>query len=127
LSFLLDTHVFLWFDSRSTQLSEQARSLIVRTDRTVYVSAVSFWEIAIKRRAGKLLYDGSPRTAASDAGFVELDIGAADAELAGALDWAHRDPFDRMLVAHCLNRDLTLITADARLKARKDIAVLWAG
>jgi hypothetical protein len=32
-----------------------------------------------------------------------------------------------MLVAHCLNRDLTLITADARLKAREDIAVLWAG
>jgi PIN domain nuclease of toxin-antitoxin system len=127
LSFLLDTHVFLWFDSRSTRLSEQARSLIARTDRTVYVSAISFWEIAIKRRAGKLLYEGSPRTAASDADLVELDIGAADAELAGALNWTHRDPFDRMLVAHCLNRDLTLITADARLKAREDIAVLWAG
>jgi PIN domain nuclease of toxin-antitoxin system len=127
LSFLLDTRVFLWFDFGSTRLSEQARALILRTERTVYVSAVSFWEIAIKRRAGKLLYDGSPRAAASDASFVELAIDAADAETAGTLDWDHRDPFDRMLVAHCLNRDLTLLTADTRLRARRDIAVMWAG
>ena len=127
MSFLLDTHVFIWFEIGSTRLPVQTRALILRTERMVYVSAVSFWEIAIKRRAGKLLYDGSPRVAASDAGFVELGIDAADAETAGALDWAHRDPFDRMLVAHCLNRDLTLITADARLGARDDIAVMRAG
>jgi PIN domain nuclease of toxin-antitoxin system len=127
LSFLLDTHVFLWFEFGSTRLSESARDRILRTDRTVYISAISFWEIAIKRRAGKLGYDGSPRAAASDAGFVELSIDAADAELAGGFEWSHRDPFDRMLVAHCLNRDLTLITADARLRARSDIAVMWAG
>ncbi len=127
MSFLLDTHVFLWFEAGSSRLSEQMRANILRTHRTVYVSAVSFWEIAIKRRAGKLLYDGSPRAAASDAGFVELGIDAADAELAGGFDWSHRDPFDRLLVAHCLNRDLTLITADARLRAREDIAVMWAG
>ena len=90
------------------------------------LSAVSFWEIAIKRRAGKLIYDGAPRTAAADAGFVELDIDAADAETAGALDWSHRDPFDRMLVAQCLNRSLTLVTADAKLRARRDIPVLAA-
>ncbi len=127
MSFLVDTQVFLWFEAGSSRLAERARALIVRTDRTVYVSAVSFWEIAIKRRAGKILYHGSPRAAASDTGFAELSIDAADAELASALDWDHRDPFDRMLVAHCLNRDLTLVTADARLKARTDIAVMWAG
>jgi hypothetical protein len=32
-----------------------------------------------------------------------------------------------MLVALCLNRGLTLITADARLRAREDIATTWAG
>ena len=127
MSFLLDTHVFLWFDLASTRLTGQIRSLISQTDRTVYVSAVSFWEIAAKRRVGKLIYDGLPRTAASDTGFIELSIDAADAEAAGALEWDHRDPFDRMLVAQCLNRELTLVTADARLRARGDIAVMWAG
>ena len=126
MSLLLDTHIFIWFELGSTRLPRQTRALILRTDQTVYVSAVSFWEIVIKRRAGKLRYDGSPRAAASDAGFIELGIDAADAETAGALDWSHRDPFDRMLVAHCLNRDLTLVTADARLEARDDIAVIHA-
>jgi PIN domain nuclease of toxin-antitoxin system len=126
LSFLLDTHVFLWFDLGSPRLSEGTRSLISRTDEAVYVSAASFWEIAIKRRDGKLIFDGSPRKAAADAGFVELDINAADAETAGDLDWSHRDPFDRMLAAQCLNRSLTLVTADAKLRTRADVPILWA-
>jgi PIN domain nuclease of toxin-antitoxin system len=126
LSFLLDTHVFLWLDAGSPRLSERTRALVLRTDQAVYVSAASFWEIAVKRREGKLIYDGAPRTAAADAGFAELDMNAADAETAGGLDWSHRDPFDRMLVAQCLNRSLTLVTADAKLRSRDDIAVLWA-
>jgi PIN domain nuclease of toxin-antitoxin system len=126
LSFLLDTRIFIWFELGSTRLPDTIRTHILSTERTVYVSAVSFWEIAIKRRAGKLLYDGSPRAAASDAGFIELAIDASDAETAGALEWNHRDPFDRMLVAHCLNRELTLITADTRLSARGDISVMRA-
>jgi PIN domain nuclease of toxin-antitoxin system len=127
LSFLLDTHVFLWFQSGSRRLPKHAHALVRRADQAVYLSAASFWEIAIKRRAGKLVFDGSARTAASEAGLLELAIDAADAETAGSLDWDHRDPFDRMLVAQCLNRSLTLVTADARLRARGDIAVMWAG
>ncbi len=102
MNFLLDTHVFLWFEARSKRLSDEAAAVIRRTDIAVYVSAASFWEIAIKRRLGKLAYDGSARAAAADAGFQELAIDAADAETAGALTSDHRDPFDRMLVAIAL-------------------------
>ena len=126
MSLLVDTHVFLWFESDSPRLSKRARALIRRTDEAVYLSAASFWEIAIKRRGGRLVYEGSLRAAARDAGFIELAIDALDAETAGALDWDHRDPFDRMLVAQSLNRSLTLVTADAALRTRGDIAVLWA-
>ena len=87
---------------------------------------LSFWEIAIKRRAGKLLYDGSPPRRRPMRASSNWGSTAADAERAGALDWSHRDPFDRMLVAHCLNRDLTLVTADARLEAKDDIAAIYA-
>ena len=127
MSFLLDTHVFLWFEARSTRLSNEAAAVIRRMDVAAYVSAASFWEIAAKRRLGKLAWDGSARAAAADAGFEELAIDAADAETAGALTSDHRDSFDRMLVAHCLNRALTLITADPALRGRRDIAVIWAG
>ena len=127
MSLLIDTHVFLWFEMGSIRLSLALRKTIAQSDERVFISAASFWEIAIKRRIGKLVLDGSPRAAAAAAGFLELPIEAADAETAGALDWEHRDPFDRMLVAHCLNRAMTLVTADAALRARSDIAVIWAG
>ena len=127
MSFLLDTQVFLWFEAGSPRLSKQAQAVLRRTDVAVYISAASFWEIAIKRRLGKLAYDGSARAAAADAGFEALAIDAADAETAGGLDWDHRDPFDRMLAAQCLNRALTLVTADPALRTRKDIALVWAG
>ena len=123
---LIDTHVFVWFQTRSRRLSPRVRTLIEDPGQTIYLSAASFWEIAIKRRAGKLAFDGPLRAAAADSGLLELDIDAADAEIAGALDWDHRDPFDRMLVAQCLNRSLTLVTADANLRARNDIPVLAA-
>ena len=127
MSLLLDTRVFLWFETGSAKLSRRARTLIEDANQAAYVSAASFWEIAIKRRLGKLRFEGSARSAAAAAGFLELGIDFADAETAGALDWDHRDPFDRMLVAHCLNRDLTLVTADARLRLRGDVPVFWAG
>ncbi len=127
MSLLLDTHIFLWFESELTRLENDLRETIASSSERVFVSAASFWEIAIKRRTGKLVLAGSPRAAAMAAGFVELPIDAADAETAGALDWPHRDPFDRMLVAHCLNRGMTLVTADAALRTRSDIAMIWAG
>ena len=126
MSLLIDTHVFLWFQTGSPSLSQRVRALIEDPNQTVYLSAASFWEIAIKRRAGKLALSGPLRAAAANSGLLELVIDAADGETAGALEWVHRDPFDRMLVAQCLNRSLTLATADAVLRERDDIAIMWA-
>jgi PIN domain nuclease of toxin-antitoxin system len=127
VNLLLDTHVFLWFESRSPRLSEGLRDLISGTDRPVMVSAVSAWEIAIKKRIGKLTFDGSVRAALAKSGFTEVLVNADDAELAGGLDWDHKDPFDRMLIAQCLNRTLGIVTADKVLSRRRDVAVVWAG
>lgn len=127
MSVLIDTHVFIWFQTGSPRLSRRVRALIEDPDQTIYMSAASFWEIAIKRRARKLAFTGPLRAAAANSGLLELEIDAADGELAGALDWDHRDPFDRMLVAQCRNRSLTLATADAVLRGRRDIPILWAG
>ena len=123
---LIDTHVFLWFQTRSPRLSRRIRALIEDPNQPMYLSAASFLEIAIKRRARKLAFVGPLRAAAADSGLSELGIDASDGELAGALDWDHRDPFDRMLIAQCLNRSLTLVTADAVMRQRDDIAILWA-
>ncbi len=60
-------------------------------------------------------------------GFHELPILAEDAESAGGLEWVHNDPFDRLLVAQARRGTLTLLTADAAIRAYHGIVQLWAG
>ncbi|MBB5223094.1 PIN domain nuclease of toxin-antitoxin system [Amaricoccus macauensis] len=80
----------------------------------VLVSAASAWEITTKHRLGKLPgaadVAGDVRGSIAGQGFEELPITLADAERAGRLIGPHRDPFDRMLIAQALARDLRLVS-----------------
>ena len=113
---LLDTHAFLWWIADSGRLSDTARDAITDESNDIAVSAASAWEIATKFRIGKL--PGCEAVAVDVAGhiarqgFVELAIGVADAERAGRLPGPHRDPFDRMLAAQALARDLPVVSID---------------
>lgn len=114
---LLDTHAFLWWLADSGRLSDPTRRMIADEENDIFVSAASAWEITTKYRLGKLP-EGS--AAAFDVvgniarqGFRELMISVADAERAGLLPGPHRDPFDRMLIAQALARDLVVVSADA--------------
>jgi PIN domain nuclease of toxin-antitoxin system len=124
---LLDTHVFLWWDSDHGGLSAETKAQIADAANRVLVSAGSIWEIAIKRRIGKLSFDGSPAAAIAANGFEALPILPVDAEEAGGLDWAHADPFDRLLVAQARRLAATLITADAIVRDYRHVSQLWAG
>lgn len=114
MSILLDTHALLWWLLEDNNLSVAAYNLIADGDGTVFISAASAWEIATKNRLGRLpeadalLQDVSWYIA--DQGFVELPITVRDAEQAGRLPAHHRDPFDRMLIAQALNRDIALLS-----------------
>jgi PIN domain nuclease of toxin-antitoxin system len=127
VNLLLDTHVFLWWDSRDKALSADTRALIADPANQVFVSAASIWEIAIKRRMKKLDFRGSAVAAISANGFNELPILPIDAENAGALVWRHNDPFDRMLVAQARRLTFTLATADAAIRAYPNVAQTWSG
>jgi PIN domain nuclease of toxin-antitoxin system len=127
VNLLLDTHVFLWWDSQDKALNAEAHALVADPANHVFVSAASIWEIAIKRRLKKLDFRGSAVAAISANGFRELPIVPIDAEHAGALAWQHNDPFDRMLLAQARRLTLTLATADAAIRAYPNVAQIWAG
>ena len=127
LDLLLDTHVFLWWDDDNAALNSRAALAIASPKNRIFVSAVSVWEIAIKRRQGKLAFPGSPFAAVDSNGFIGVPILPIDAERAGGLDWSHTDPFDRLLVAQSLRVGLTLVTADNVIRAYAGVAVLWVG
>ena len=95
-------------------MGPQCRALISHADEA-FASAVTPWELGIKRALWKLtMPDGLVEQLASE-GFVPLPITAEHAELAPALPPHHRDPFDRMLVAQAQLESLVLVTADTAL------------
>lgn len=112
---LLDTHAFLWWDSEDAKLPEILRSAIESATNTVYVSAVTVWEIAIKRASGKLVYGQGVGRAIREHGFEALPITVEHAEWAGSLPQLHRDPFDRLLVAQAQLEGLVLVTVDEQI------------
>jgi PIN domain nuclease of toxin-antitoxin system len=117
MSLLLDTHALLWWLDGDERLSPAARAAIADPTRQVLVSAASAWEITTKHRLGKL--PGAEAVARdvggclAAQGFEPLPIALADAERAGRLPGPHRDPFDRMLIAQALARDLELVSVEA--------------
>jgi len=127
VNLLLDTHVFLWWDRQDSALSGDARHAIEDPRNNVFVSAASVWEIAIKRRLGKLAFQGSACSAIGANGFHELPVVPLDAEDAGNLAWQHDDPFDRLLVAQAMRLGLVLLTADRSIRSFGGVAQLPAG
>ncbi len=115
---LLDTHALLWYAATNPLLSAETVRQVNDAD-DVFVSAASAWEIRTKARIGKLpgarSVSRDVQAAVRRMRFRELPIGFADAERAGALPGAHRDPFDRLLAAQALNHGLALVSNDEAL------------
>jgi len=54
MKILLDTHCWLWWIAEPDKLNDDARKQIVNRNNTIFLSAASSWEIAIKYSIGKL-------------------------------------------------------------------------
>ena len=125
---LLDTHALFWWLSDARRLSRPAFEAISENDSEVFVSAVSAYEIAYKNRIGKLdvpdrLLSGFSDTMAGQ-GFREIAVTVEHALAAGGLDFDHRDPFDRLLVAQALVEKLTLVSNEEPFD-RAGVSRLW--
>lgn len=112
---LLDTHTFLWWLSDWDRIAEPARKAIADPKNEVFVSAVSGWEIGIKKAKGRLATPDSLVAIVEEKRFEHLPLTFAHAERAAALPSRHRDPFDRMLVAQAQAEGMTLVTRDSRI------------
>ena len=112
---LLDTHAFLWCLSNVLELAEAARAQIVDPRNDVYVSAITGWEIAVKRAKGRLTAPDNLGALVAERGFCDLPLTFHHAEQAGNLPMHHRDPFDRFLIAQAQAEGLVIVTRDARI------------
>ena len=121
MNLLLDTHTLIWYYHTDPKMSVLARQLIQDPASTVFVSAASHWEIAIKLSTGKLTI-GEPfpdfvQHAIHDNGFTILPIEPRHTAEIIALPFHHRDPFDRIIVAQAVVEKMAIVSVDPILDA----------
>ncbi len=128
MNLLLDTHALIWWLAGDESLGILAREAIAEAGNTVAVSAASAMEISTKFRLGKL---GQAELLARDfegivrsQGFAELPITFRHAGAAGAMNIAHKDPFDRLLIAQAQVEDMVLVSNE-RLFDNYAVRRLW--
>jgi PIN domain nuclease of toxin-antitoxin system len=128
MKYLLDTHVFLWWNLGDSQLSENATSVISDGNNEIFLSAVSAWEIAIKVAKKRLTIPEEPvRFVPSRMqlhGFQPLPIQIHHATRVYGLPMYHMDPFDRLLIAQSQTENMPLISMDTTSRDY-DLEVIW--
>lgn len=116
MTFLLDTHAFLWFCQNDSSLSAVAKAIIEDPVNRKLVSLASCWEIAIKAGLGKLNLGELSETyipnAIARTGFELLPISLAHATAVETLPLHHRDPFDRLLIAQSILDAMPIVSVD---------------
>lgn len=125
---LLDTHALIWWLAGDDALNRKARDAIADVANGVFVSAASAMEVATKFRIGKLpgaaLLAQDFEGIVAEQGFAELPITVHHARLAGEMAIAHKDPFDRLLIAQALAEDMVLVSNEALFDAAA-VKRLW--
>ncbi|MEV7719188.1 type II toxin-antitoxin system VapC family toxin [Streptomyces sp. NPDC088184] len=107
----LDTHVVLWWLDDSAELTDEIKHLL-DTEPSVFVSAVTPWEIVIKQPLGGLEGPEDLAERVRDSQFTSLPITAEHGVRAGRLPAHHRDPFDRILITQAQTEGMTILTRD---------------
>ena len=124
MSVVLDTNALVWAFEGDKALGQRAEHMIDQAvlDGAAHVSAISFWELALKIRKGKFglaqpIADW--RASILRFGVREVAIDGLIGIAANELQNMHDDPADRLIVATALNLGASLATSDARLLAWK--------
>lgn len=128
MNVLLDTHVLLWWLTGDDRLSAEAHRLLRDRGRSVYLSAASVAELAIKAGRGRLDLPVPVDALVADVlehdGFLALPVTLSHAAALETLPDHHRDPFDRLLVAQARVEGMILLSADPQLRAY-EVEVAW--
>lgn len=133
MRFLIDTHVFIWFMMEPDKLSKKALKQIMDENNEIFISSMSFWEIAIKRQSGKLNL-GKINTLllphiAENYDFSILNPQTYDYVSISQIPLKenHHDPFDRMLIQQAIRNDLVLISKDEKFQQYEEngLQLMW--
>ncbi|MCL2420338.1 MAG: type II toxin-antitoxin system VapC family toxin [Defluviitaleaceae bacterium] len=128
MKLLLDTHTALWWVNEHEKLPPKVKALLLDETHTLYFSAASAWEIAIKVSLGRFTeFEGGVSTFLSQIDMMPINLISIlprHIEVVETLPFIHRDPFDRILIATAKADNMTLLTVDENIK-RYGIDSIW--
>lgn len=128
MNYLLDTHIFIWALFEPEKLSGRAVDILSDPEKAVYISPITFWEIAVKYALGKLeMKDIAPDELPDAAGRMHLETLALTPEDAATFHKLpkirHKDPFDRMIIWQAIRHHMTLISRDSKFPEYRDFGL----
>ena len=121
-SFLIDTHILLWLFFSPEKLSKRTLKHLEDPKNQISVSSVSFWEISLKYRLGKLGLEGVlPNELPSLATQMGIHIVNITADEFASfyqlpLMKEHKDPFDRMIIWQCICQKMVFVSHDSKFE-----------
>lgn len=124
---LLDTHAFIWWDSKPELLSKRVLAMLEDWENTPVISVANFWEIQIKSASGKMDLTMPPETIFRSYGETDteiLPITFTHVMTLNNLPEHHRDPFDRILVAQAVTENIPIISKDSKI-SQYPVTVIW--
>jgi len=128
VNLLLDTHVWIWLAEGSPRLPRRIREALAHPDAVLWVSPVTAWEALMLAERGRLKLPPKGadwvRRILDEGPFEEAPLTWEIALRSRKLDVATRDPADRFLISTAIENDFTFVTADARLKQMRGVALL---
>lgn len=125
MAYILDSHVMVWQLEDPSRFPARVVRLLENDRNRIFVSPVSAYELRYKASCGRLpALPDSFGALAEAAGYEELPLTAAAAEIAGRLPVEHRDPFDRLLAGQAIAHGCSIVTFDKEI-ARLGVQTFW--
>ncbi len=127
MKYLLDTHTLIWFIEGDGKLHQNLKSAIENPENQIFVSIVTFWEIAIKQSLNKLELNNSIEDYINKVTENNIAIVSVSFEhilKLTTLPFYHRDPFDRMLIVQAIIENMVVISKDTHF-ADYEVTILW--
>lgn len=122
MSYLLDTHILIWWFTKNKRLSKKVSQLIdqVSPENPLLLSEITLWEIAMLKSLDRIELDRPLREwleIATAPPYIKRErlTPAIATEVAQFPKGFHRDPADRIIVATAKVLGATLVTTDKKI------------
>ena len=113
---LIDTHILIWLVLNDARLSRAQREVLAESDNSIFLSAVTAYELTHLQQRHRIPLTESVAQLQELVGFETADLPVDIWHHIAQLPDIHRDPIDRMLIAHALSADMTPLSADANIR-----------